>query len=161
MSSTDAGEPIGESTKAAEERKEKGESTKATKERKGRSDDRRGLGRSPRGSAQSTRPEAKEPDDLRVLRGSRKSPARLATLDDVIADALAKHERLSAYIEEHAADLDPEQLARLLALHGQNASRLGRLLRDKRALSGKAADGLLDALGKALDELSTELGVKL
>jgi hypothetical protein len=86
---------------------------------------------------------------------------KMQNIDDVIADALRKHERLSAYIEEHAAEFDPDVLARLLALHGQNATRLGRLLRDKRALSGKAADSLLDALGKALDELSTELGVKL
>ena len=94
-------------------------------------------------------------------RRKRPKAGRLATIDDIIADAMCKHEQLSAYIERHAADLDAEQLARLLALHGQNATRLGRLLRDKRALSGKAADGLLDALGKALDELSTELGVNL
>jgi hypothetical protein len=50
---------------------------------------------------------------------------------------------------------------KLFSLHGQNASRLGRLLRDQRALSGQAADGLLDAIGKALDEISTELGVTL
>jgi hypothetical protein len=53
------------------------------------------------------------------------------------------------------------ELARLLALHGQNASRIGRLLRDQRALSGAAADGLLEAIAKALDEISTELGIKL
>ncbi len=52
-------------------------------------------------------------------------------------------------------------MARLLALHGQNASRIGRLLRDKRALSGASADGILGAIGQALDELSTELGVPL
>jgi hypothetical protein len=35
------------------------------------------------------------------------------------------------------------------------------LLRDKRALSGGAADGLMGAIGQALDELSTEWGVDL
>ncbi len=35
-------------------------------------------------------------------------------------------------------------------------SRLGRLLRDRRALSGDAADGISDAIAKALDELGSE-----
>jgi hypothetical protein len=78
-----------------------------------------------------------------------------------VRDCFDKQTRLSAYIEAHADELDVADLARLLALHGQNASRLGRLLRDKRALSGQSADGLLDALGKALDELGTELGIQL
>ena len=56
---------------------------------------------------------------------------------------------------------DLADLAKLLAIHGQNASRLGRLLRDKRALSGESADGLLSALGTALDEIATELGITL
>lgn len=85
----------------------------------------------------------------------------LATIDDLVADALDKHSRLSAYIERHAEEMDTANLVRLFALHGQNASRLGRLLRDKRALSGESADGLVGAIGKALDEISTELGVKL
>ena len=78
-----------------------------------------------------------------------------------MADAMAKQDMLSQTITDRAADADVSELARLLAIHGQNASRLGRLLRDKRALSGDAADGLLDALGKALDEISTQLGIKL
>jgi hypothetical protein len=54
-----------------------------------------------------------------------------------------------------------EEVSRLLRVHGQNAERLGRLLRDRRALSGKAADGISGAMAQALDELSTELGVDL
>jgi len=38
---------------------------------------------------------------------------------------------------------------------------LGRLLRDKRALSGESTDSLLTALGTALDEVATELGITL
>ena len=92
--------------------------------------------------------------------------ARLETIDDVVADALAKQSRFSellAQIDDEEGPLsgDLEGLGRLFALHGQNASRLGRLLRDQRALSGQAADGLLEAIGKALDEISTELGVTL
>jgi hypothetical protein len=53
------------------------------------------------------------------------------------------------------------ELTHLLRIHGQNASRLGRLLRDRRALSGDAADGISGAVAQALDELSNELGVEL
>ncbi len=37
--------------------------------------------------------------------------------------------------------------------------RVASLLRDQRALSGKAADGLAAAVAQALDELSSEMGV--
>ena len=86
-----------------------------------------------------------------------------AGIEDVVADLLERQAQLSGFIGQQAAggELDCGEMAKLLALLGQNASRIGRLLRDQRALSGAAADGLLDALGKALDELSTELGVKL
>jgi hypothetical protein len=84
----------------------------------------------------------------------------LETIDDVIADALHKQARLSAILD-NTADVDGEDLAKLLAIHGQNASRLGRLLRDKRALSGESTDSLLHALGTALDEIATELGITL
>jgi len=89
-----------------------------------------------------------------------KSDKPFETIDDVIADALDKQARLSAILD-NTADLDGADLAKLLAIHGQNASRLGRLLRDKRALSGESADGLLTALGTALDEIATELGITL
>jgi hypothetical protein len=85
----------------------------------------------------------------------------LATIDDLVEDAMAKQGRLAAYIDNLPAEAGAEELCRLLALYGQNVSRLGRLLRDQRALSGESADGLLDAIGKALDEISTELGVAL
>jgi hypothetical protein len=83
------------------------------------------------------------------------------TIDAIIADLLGQQSRLSALLD---AINDPAELlgaARLFAVHGQNAARLGQLLRARRALSGASADGLLDAIGKALDEISTELGVRL
>lgn len=88
------------------------------------------------------------------------SPA--GSIQAVIADLAAKQQALSDYIDRCIADDTPiEALAHLLALHGQNASRLGRLLRDHRALSGEAADGIAGAIAQALDELSNELGAPL
>jgi hypothetical protein len=80
----------------------------------------------------------------------------------VVADLADRQALLTAYLEKRlSAGAEVEEIARLFALHGQNASRLGRLLRDQRALSGDSADGLLAAIGQALDELSTELGIEL
>ena len=89
-------------------------------------------------------------------------PAHLdQSIDAIIADLMEKQTRLSALLDEIDDPDEVARAARLFAIHGQNASRLGRLLRDARALSGAAADGMLDAIGKALDELTTELGVTL
>jgi hypothetical protein len=54
-----------------------------------------------------------------------------------------------------------QELIHLLRIHGQNASRLGRLLRDRRALSDEPSDALSAAIAQALDELSSELGTDL
>jgi hypothetical protein len=85
------------------------------------------------------------------------------TIDAIIEDLYAKQTTLSQYIQElqEEGDLTIDQLAHLLRIHGMNASRLGRLLRDRRALSGEAADGISGAIAQALDELSTELGAEL
>ena len=87
----------------------------------------------------------------------------LTDIHDIIADLARKQLQLSRLIEAEltkpGADLD--SLGRLFGLHGQNASRLGRLLRDRRALSGHAANGIAGAIAQALDELSTELGTEL
>ncbi len=84
-------------------------------------------------------------------------------IDEIIADLAAKQQRLSAYLDDllDSDQATPAEVARLLALHAQTASRLGRLLRDRRALSGEAADGIAGAIAQALDELSSELGVEL
>ena len=82
-------------------------------------------------------------------------------IEDVINDLAAKQAWLSAYIDSHRSTLDPTALGRLLALHGQNAARLGRLLRDQRALSGEVVEGLTDAINLALDELSVRFGTPL
>jgi hypothetical protein len=87
----------------------------------------------------------------------------LQTIEDVIEDMLQRQSQLTTLIEEKtlAEPLNVSEMAKLLTLHGQNGSRIGRLLRDQRALSGASADGLLEAISRALDELSTELGVEL
>jgi hypothetical protein len=83
-----------------------------------------------------------------------------STIGDILADLSDKQARLTELI--NAADPDDvHTLIRLFSLHGQNASRLGRLLRDQRALSGQAADGIAGAIAQALDELSNELGQPL
>jgi hypothetical protein len=56
------------------------------------------------------------------------------------------------------ADLDPGKTLQLLV---RGLGQLASLVRAQRALSGEAADGLADAIGRALDELSTELGIDL
>jgi hypothetical protein len=85
------------------------------------------------------------------------------TITEIIQDLARKQGALSDYIDACIVrgEVDLGNLAHLFALHGLNASRLGRLLRDQRALSGAAADGIAGAIAQALDELSTELGADL
>jgi hypothetical protein len=85
------------------------------------------------------------------------------TITSIIEDLAKKQNTLSKYLDRRVTKgpVDLNQLAHLFALHGLNASRLGRLLRDARALSGEAADGIAGAIAQALDELSTELGADL
>ena len=65
-------------------------------------------------------------------------------------------------LSRHDGDrLPPDQYARLAGLAFQGTRTVARLLRNRRALSGDATDGLLGAIGQALDELSTEWGVDL
>jgi hypothetical protein len=81
----------------------------------------------------------------------------------IIADLAAKQALLSRYIEQCTAEetIPLRDLARLLALHAQTASRLGRLLRDQRALGGDSADAFRHAIDQALDELSGEWELEL
>ena len=91
------------------------------------------------------------------------TPTPPLTIAAIIRDLAGKQKALSDYIQAQlkSTDADLAALTELFALHAQTASRLGRLLRDQRALSGQAADGLAGAIGQALDELSNELGVEL
>ena len=57
--------------------------------------------------------------------------------------------------------LSASEFARLATLAFQGTRTVSRLLRDQRALSGDAADGINGAIGAALDELSVMWGVEL
>lgn len=86
----------------------------------------------------------------------------VAAGDDIsLADEIALNrillQRLLAAIE----DAEPTDLAAIAPLILSGTRTIGRLLRDQRALSGAAADGIAGALAQALDELSTEWGIEL
>jgi hypothetical protein len=85
------------------------------------------------------------------------------TIDAIIRMLYHKQVSLNDYIDQVLDTGTPsiQELSNLLRIHGQNASRLGRLLRDRRALSGDAADGISGAIAQALDELSNQLGTDL
>jgi hypothetical protein len=85
----------------------------------------------------------------------------LTSIADIIADLAEKQENLSNYIGKHLGEMQVDDLKSLLKIHASTASRLGRLLRDQRALSGEAADGISAAFALALDELATEFGIPL
>jgi hypothetical protein len=81
------------------------------------------------------------------------------TIEDAIAQLVECQQRITRALDEDA--LDPQTTLHAFGIMSSNTSRLGRLLRDQRALSGAAADGISGAIAQALDELSTELGIPL
>lgn len=81
------------------------------------------------------------------------------TLDDEIALVRVTLRRLMNSLE--GVDLEAEALSKLAPLAFYGARTVARLLRDQRALSGQAADGLLGALGQALDEVGSQMGLPL
>ncbi len=88
------------------------------------------------------------------------------TIDGAIAGLTDKMRRLDALIASHdqstGAQWPPDEaLIQLFGLYTQASTRLSHLLRDRRALSGEAADGLAGAIAQALDEIGTEWQVDL
>jgi hypothetical protein len=79
------------------------------------------------------------------------------SLDDEIALNRVLLQRLLAALET----ADAETLITIAPLILSGTRAVGRLLRDQRALSGEAADGIAGALAQALDELGTEWGIEL
>ena len=85
------------------------------------------------------------------------------TLDDEIWLQRVLNHRLFHYLDdsEPGAPLEVATLVKVAEALGAGTTRVARLLRDRRALSGEAADGLAGAIAAALDELTTDLGIKL
>lgn len=82
----------------------------------------------------------------------------LPSIEEVIRDLATKQARLSQYIESCVdAGVDVAELSRLFALHGANASRLGRLLRDRLALNGEAGDVVSEGIALALEAIERDL----
>lgn len=106
----------------------------------------------------SKRPGAPSGNTNALKHGFYSSDPAAVSIDDAIAGLIDKLERVDALLPGIE---DPEHLIRLFELYTQASSRLGRLLRDRRALSGDAADGIAGAIAQALDELGTELGTDL
>lgn len=79
-------------------------------------------------------------------------------VDQIIAGLVNKLHRLDQLIDQNQTVQD---LTSLISLYAQATSRLSRLLRDRRALSGEAASGVIDAIAAALDELGTIWGLDL
>ncbi len=86
------------------------------------------------------------------------------TLDDEIACARVVLRRLLALLREEPNTEHPVTNTdhyMLFSLSLQAARTIGHLLRDKRALSGQAADAISGAIAQALDELGSEWGIEL
>ena len=60
---------------------------------------------------------------------------------------------------EHAQEPDGALQVKVAAALTAGLGRVARLLRDQRALTGQAGDGLAAAVAQALDELASEMGV--
>jgi len=78
---------------------------------------------------------------------------RPVTIDAIIEDLHNRYLMLGRYLDNAAASEDMADLLLVFKIQAETASRLGRLLREQRVLSGKAADGLADAISATLDEL--------
>jgi hypothetical protein len=83
------------------------------------------------------------------------------TIDKIIADLYGKQKRLSRYIDEEMDALSPAEMARLLSIHAQTSSRLGRLLCNQHTLTGGWNEGMDRIIEQTLAELGEEWGVDL
>ena len=79
-------------------------------------------------------------------------------------DQLKRRQRqLEQYIDDNWDSLAPDEIVRLAALQGQNASRIVRIERDLDKARGEQGedDDFTRAINEALDRLSEEYGIKL
>jgi len=82
----------------------------------------------------------------------------LEAQDAALADEIALQRVLNNRLLAAMAQAKTDDLLRIAHLLTVSTGRIARLLRDQRALSGEAADGLLQALQKGAEEILTELG---
>ena len=80
-----------------------------------------------------------------------------SSLTDEIAATRVAMRRVLAALGTDKATLEPQFAAQIF----EGARTVARLLRDRRAISGDAADTLLGAIGEALDQLNTLWGTDL
>jgi hypothetical protein len=80
-------------------------------------------------------------------------------IDALIGDLAEKQHRLAEHLERD--DLSDSVLAQLFSAYGRNAATLGKLLRDRLALSRKSTDDLTAIINQVLDELGKEWNVEL
>lgn len=83
-----------------------------------------------------------------------------ADLDEAISELQRRLRMVSAYIDEHLAEMVPADFGRLSSLQAQMTSRLGRLMRDRRVVMGEDVDAD-DDFDEALAIVSEILGVDL
>lgn len=83
------------------------------------------------------------------------------TLEETIGNLGYLHRKLFEYIEDHFPNLEVQEIVSLFSLFGQNSNRIGRLLRDLRAISGETSDSLAGAIASALGSVGDEMGINL
>jgi hypothetical protein len=86
------------------------------------------------------------------------------SIDALIQDLYRRWLRLGDYLEQalQSSSTPVKELRNPLRLYGETASKLAKLLRQRRALSAaQAAARMKAATDQALDELSVQLGVEL
>jgi hypothetical protein len=91
------------------------------------------------------------------------SSKTLPSLPDLITDLWKRQQDLVAWMKDNATNPGQQDGHYLAAmnLYGQNASRLGRLLRYSAALGSDRAAKLADAMNEAIDTMASELGIDL
>jgi hypothetical protein len=82
-----------------------------------------------------------------------KADQRPIDLTELIAHLADQQAHFSRHIDRRWEDLKPRQLAKLLSTHGQNADRLGRLLRDRRAIYGDRDEQVPQLIAQAREKL--------
>lgn len=95
-----------------------------------------------------------------VKHGYYRSPAEPPrTVEDIFTGLADRQAQLEQYLNVNLHDLEGEDVIRLIALYAQNASRLSRILRDKRQMGG-STDELEQAISRVLGDLADEWGIE-